>query len=576
MQSSKALRNELLRIDGRGYKAYKDIRGSYEFPDFTLHIDYVQGDPFAAPSRIRTQVDQRRAGFPSDCYHNKSREVALRDYLTRTFHLAAAKAARGDRGSGKSGTIQIDRPRQEILERSSIVINERYVEARFRVGLPAFGRKIAGAQAAEMFMEEIPRIVKQSLFHPSLDANQLDAHIKTAEDADSLRRQLKDQHLVAFIANGAVLPRASGVDPRPLASEQAVAFRSPAELETAFTLPNKGEIRGLGIPEGIFLVVGGGYHGKSTLLDAVEQGIYNHIPGDGREYVATNPNAVRIRAEDGRRIEQVRITPFIANLPFGKDTDAFSSEDASGSTSQAANIMEALEVGAQVLTIDEDTSATNFMIRDHRMQELVAKDREPITPFIDKVRQIHRDHGVSTILVIGGSGDYFDVADRVICMYNYLPQDVTRQAQEITQKYKAQRRPEGGVEFGTVSQRVPRPAGFELWKGNKPAKIKPHGLTQIAFGRHTIDLAAVEQLVDTSQTRAIGDAIRYALKYIERGATLRETVEQVLEDMETKGLDVLAGKPTGDYARFRTFELAAAINRLRTLRVTVKDYTGRG
>lgn len=571
MQTANALRQELLRIDGRGYKAYKDIRGGYDFPDFTLHIDYVQGDPFAAPSRIRAQVKQQQAGFPADTYHNKSREVALRDFLTRAFHRAAVKAVRGDRGSGKSGTIQIDRPRQEILERSSVIINERYVEARFCVGLPAFGRKIAGRQAAEMFMEEIPRIVNAALCFRSLDANRLYTHVTTAEDADVLRDQLKSRQLVAFLANGAILPRTSGVDPQPLASRQAVPFQSPPELETAFTLPNAGEIRGMGIREGIFLVVGGGYHGKSTLLDAVEQGIYNHLPGDGREYVVTDPSAVRIRAEDGRRIERVRITPFIANLPFGKDTDEFSSEDASGSTSQAANIMEALEVGAQVLTIDEDTSATNFMIRDHRMQELVAKDREPITPFIDKVRQIHRDHGVSTILVIGGSGDYFDVADQVICMYNYLPRDVTDQAQQITQKYKAERQPEGGVEFGAVSQRTPRPAGFDPWKGNKPAKIKPRGLTQIAFGKHTIDLSAVEQLVDTSQTRAIGDAIRYAMKYIEQGYTLRETVGQVGQDIENNGLDVLAGKPTGDYAWFRPFELAAAINRLRTLRVNVGE-----
>ena len=101
----------------------------------------------------------------------------------------------------------------------------------------------------------------------------------------------------------------------------------------------------MGIRKGITLIVGGGYHGKSTLLKALEAGVYNHIAGDGREFVITDDTAFKLRAEDGRSITGVDISPFIKNLPNKKDTVHFSTEDASGSTSQAANLMEALESG---------------------------------------------------------------------------------------------------------------------------------------------------------------------------------------------------------------------------------------
>lgn len=230
---------------------------------------------------------------------------------------------------------------------------------------------------------------------------------------------------------------------------------SPASLSITIQTPNSGTVSGMGIPKGVTLIVGGGYHGKSTLLRALEIGVYNHVPGDGRERVVSNPSAVKIGAEDGRRIEKVNISPFINNLSFGKNTQAFSSENASGSTLQAANIIESLEIGASVILIDEDTSATNFMIRDHRMQELVSKEKEPITPFIDKVRHLYTDCGVSTILAIGGAGDYFDVADYVICMVEYTPRDVTGDAKRITDKFVSERISEGGTSFGRILERIP-------------------------------------------------------------------------------------------------------------------------
>jgi predicted ABC-class ATPase len=380
---------------------------------------------------------------------------------------------------------------------------------------------------------------------------------------------LKGQGLVAFVAQDAVLPRRSGVDKRPMTG-LVIPFSTPETLRVDFDLPNRGAITGMGIPEGITLIVGGGYHGKSTLLNALELGVYNHIPGDGREFVVARSSAVKIRAEDGRRVEKVDISPFISNLPFHQETRAFSTDDASGSTSQAANIMEALEIGADILLIDEDTSATNFMIRDHRMQELVSKEKEPITPFIDKVQQLKKDLGVSTVLVIGGSGDYFDVADTVICMEEYTPHDCTAKAASIAKKYRAERTPEGGDRFGSFTRRIPLASSFDARKGKREVKISPKGLYAIAFGTQIIDLGALEQLIDVSQTNAIGDAIQLATRYMDGKRTLNEVISCIFAGFEKYGLDTLSSRPAGDYAAFRPFELAAAINRLRTLEVKMQ------
>ena len=570
MKTVQDLREALRIIDGRGYASYKDIAGEYGFDDFILYIDRVQGDPFASPSRVRVRVYQDIAGFPKDTYTGKSRETALRDYIARAFNAAAERFSLGNRGSGGSGLITMSRPGQEILERSSVVFTHLYAEARFGMGLPAFGRTVAGKHAHAMFFEELPRIVRFSLVFGNLDGDALYRHIETAEDADFLRNEIEGLGCVSFIAEGSVLPRASGIDPGPMSADEAVPFESPPSLRMDVELPNRGQITGMGIPKGVTLIVGGGYHGKSTLLEAVSEGIYNHVPGDGREFVVTNPNAVRIRAEDGRRIEKVDISPFISNLPYGKDTKSFSTEDASGSTSQAANILESLEAGAHVLLIDEDTSATNFMIRDHRMQELVSKDREPITPFIDMVRSLYTDQRVSTVLVMGGSGDYFDVADHVICMTDYKSSDVTAEALGIAKRFASERKKEGGGPLGRVTDRIPLSGSLDPRKGKKDVKISAKGLRSIHYGRQKIDLHAVEQLTDICQTAAIGDAIEYARRYMDGKRTLREITSLVMMDIARDGLDVIGIRISGGYAEFRKIELAAAINRLRTLKVEQK------
>ena len=569
MKSADALNQILSRIDGKGYKAYKDIQGSYEFEEdgFSLHIDYVQGDPFASPSKARVIMPQDIAQFPGHTFHNKSREVAARDFITRCFSDAIKKHSKGSRGSGKSGKMSIDRPGQEILERTSAFIDNDQVEVRFTMGLPAFGRKIAGREAKNLFFTELPEIVNDSLIYENINQQALQKHIETNEDADAARDILRENGLIAFIADDSILPRKSGIDPRPMPREEVIPFESPDSMRWELELPNCGTITGMGIPEGITLIVGGGFHGKSTLLNAVEEGIYNHIPGDGRDFVVTDPAAVKIRSEDGRRIEQVDISPFINNLPLGKSTETFSTEDASGSTSQAANIVEAIEVDARVLLIDEDTSATNFMIRDQRMQQLIHKNEEPITPFIDKVKQVYRDLNVSTILVMGGSGDYFDVADFVIGMNNYKPEDLTDQAKQINREVETKRSEEGGEQFGKINPRKPIANSIKPEKGKKGKKIKTNSRHSIQFGTYNIDLSSVEQLVDSSQTTAIGEALVYAKKYMDGSQNIHEILDLIFRDIEKNGLTVIGNPKSGNYAWFRRFELAAALNRLRSLKI---------
>ncbi|MDO8736951.1 MAG: ABC-ATPase domain-containing protein [Thermoleophilia bacterium] len=567
------LKKKLEKIDGRGYKAYRDLAGSYGFPGFTLFIDYIQGDPYASPSRMRVRVTRAAAGFEADLLDSQVRRVAFRDYLARVFAKAISSHVKGNRGTGKSGFIGVDYGGQEILERTAVKATDEFLEVRFVAGLPADGRRCLGVEAAAMLLEEVPQLVEASLFSAAVDEGGLRQHVDSAEDQDWLRRHLPEIGLTAFVADGSILPRESGVKDLPLVNRDVVAFRSPAELRVEMELPNRGLVTGMGIAEGVTLIVGGGYHGKSTLLAALERGVYSHLPGDGRDLLACRSDAVKIRAEDGRRVEKVDISPFISNLPFAIDTAAFCTENASGSTSQAANIIEAMEAGSRLLLIDEDTSATNFMIRDELMQQLIIKEKEPITPFIDQVRNLYREHGVSTIMVMGGSGDYFEVADTVIAMDSYEPAVVTGKAREIAAARRDRRKLEGGETFGPLTTRSPLAEGINPRRGGRE-KVAAKGLRTIMFGKQTVDLALVEQLVDRSQTRAIGDLVWYALRqdYFSGKASLAQVLDHMFEDLGEGGLEIIsrhmpAGTHPGDYAMPRRFEVAAMLNRMRSFQV---------
>lgn len=581
MISIQSLIDRLHQIDGKGYKAYKDIRGAYNEGAWTLFIDYVQGDPFAAPSAVRVRVSQEHADWPTDWFATNTRRHALEDLLARRVAQAIGDRNPSHRGSGKSGLISIDAGNQEVLQRTAIVVCDQWVEARMHVGLPASGRRVRGRQAIQLLTEDLLDIAEDSLLWQAEHADRTQLFLECIENQEAIRAQLEPAGLVAFVANGAHLPRRSGASDRPLPHEDVVPFQSPPSLEVSFAIPNpiptpNGEtnvITGMGIPEGVTLIVGGGYHGKSTVLQAIERCVYPHVPRDGRELVVTRHDASKIRAEDGRRVESVDIRGFIDRLPQQKSTRQFCSDDASGSTSQAANIIEALEAGSRLLLLDEDTSATNFMIRDARMQALIHPEDEPITPFLDRVRELYTQHNVSSILVIGGSGDYFDVADTVIAMREYLPHDVTHEAKAIAASQPTQRQREAQQPLSLHTKRCPQPHSFDPSRGRKAIKINARERDHIQYGEEDISLRCVEQLADRSQTQAIGYAIHYASQHLMDGQTDIPTILAQLDALfEHDGLDALApfarpGEHPGKLARPRTFEIAAAINRLRTLRI---------
>lgn len=569
------LKNRLRSIDGRGYRAYAQITGEYEFPHFLLAVDHVQGDPFASASRIRVRVPGHLAQFSADLMYTPVRRVATEDFIIRQCATAIQRIVKGHRGTGHSGSIAIDVGGQEILERTACKLTSQYVEIRLSIGLPAAGRTVLGREAAAMLLDEIPRLVDSSLLSAALDQRALADHVAGSEDQDAIRRQLQQRHLLAFIADGSVLPRASGVSDLPLASPKVVKFVSPPELRVQLHVPNRGIVSGMGIPEGVNLIVGGGYHGKSTLLNAIARCVYPHVPGDGREWVVTREDAAKVRAEDGRSVQKVDISPFIDNLPFGQGTVAFTTENASGSTSQAANIVEALDSGSRLILMDEDTSATNFMIRDARMQRLIPKSCEPITPFIDQVRNLFVEKGVSCIIVVGGSGDYFDVADTVIAMHNYEPSVVTSEAKRVAQELPTHRIKESGSSFGRLARRAVVSDSLDPFRRGR-VRVGARGLHTVDFGRETINLQNLEQLVDPSQTRAIASMLLYALNrgYFEHNAVLSVALGKVLEDVRQGGLDVISpfqDEHPGDYALPRMHELAAALNRLRSLRIHQVD-----
>lgn len=547
------LKKTLNGIDKHGYKTYNYILGEYDFREFTLEIVHVQGDPFAAPSKITIFIPKK---IQTIFLKNKIRRIAFADYLSRRFKEGIRRFAKLNRGSGSSGLIFIEGGEQVVLERSSCEIDEKGVIFRIFMGLPAYGRKISAKDAEEMFFKEIPDILNYTI---NINEKETQTFVQIIENAEYLRDKLEEKGLCAFIADDALLPRISGISDKPL--KKAVPFKSPPSLKVAFSLPDGKEISGMGIKKGVTLIVGGGFHGKSTLLSAIEQGIYNHIPEDGREYVVSSKSAVYICAENGRYIENVNIEPFVSSLPFGKDTIHFSTENASGSTSQAAAIIEAIEAESKLLLIDEDTSATNFMVRDARMQKLVSKTKEPITPFIDQVKELYRNFGISTILVMGGCGDYFDVADCVIHMDSYIPYDVTEKAQNIIHSLPTNRKKEEKKEIKNIKKRIFNKNSISPYRG-KNKKIDGKGTTLI-FGKERIDMKTWRQIVSPSQLRIIG----FIIDYIKQDITT-DTIKEIIKKIEKNGLCIF--QPCyGNIASVRSQDIMAVLNRMRNTKCKV-------
>lgn len=569
MNTATELRNKLRSIDHKGYPAYKDLKGQYNFGDYVLSIDHVQGDPFASPSRLSVRVEKAKAGFPAAYYDTKAKRITLQDHLTRLFGRQVAGGSFQAKGSGKSGLLSVSRCGQQVLERTAMRVKDGDLILRFEAGFPANGRTINARELEKMLFDILPDCVRRSLYYGKIDKEKLRQAICLCEDQQYIRQCLTERKLCAFIADGSVLPRESGVSERPM--KNGVPFRSPESLRITLDLPNKGAVSGMGIPQGITLFVGGGYHGKSTILQALQNGVYDHIAGDGRELVITDASAFKLRAEDGRSVTGVDISPFIKNLPNRKDTVHFSTEDASGSTSQAANLMEALESGSSLILIDEDTSATNFMVRDRLMAQVITPGEEPITPFISRVRGMYEDLGVSSVIVAGSSGAFFHMADTIIQMKEYVPIDITQKAKEAAAACE-----DRGAEDAEDARKFPPfnrkrcPGPDMALRKEDRIKMKAMGTSEISICKENVELRYLEQLKDQEQSMALAYLLKYAqLKMLDGRKDLRQIGDLLEEQLNGSGLESLfeRGDVSSQLARPRKQEILACINRYRKLKI---------
>lgn len=570
MKHKSELKKDLLAIHKKSYPAYKSLKGVYNFDLFTLSIDHVQGDPFASPSHLTIRLSKKEAAFPKAFTENEVAATALEDYLLRQFEKQAAHFSHMENGSGKSGLISITRPGQEVLKRSACTIDKAFISVRFFIGFPANGRTINAMALSKILFDFLPTCVEKALLYRSLNAKQVEAAVFLAEDQKAVRDALKELNLVAFVADGSILPRESGVSQRPM--KDAVAFSSPPSMRITLTLPHKKEVSGMGIKRGITLIAGGGYHGKSTLLQALERGVYNHIAGDGRELVITDDTALKLRAEDGRRIHDVDISLFINHLPNQKDTTHFSTLDASGSTSQAANIIEGMEAGCKLFLIDEDTSATNFMVRDELMQRVIARDKEPITPFLERAKDLYEQGGISTILVVGSCGSYFYIADTILQMDSYCPIDITNEVKELITDTKAPAVSAPGFHFPSSERMFSFSSGSQTRKNYRGTgtvterlKVKTMGTDGFSLGKETINLRYVEQLVDAEQTAMLAQLTRLVReRYASQNVPLNKMIAFLSEKLKKEGFACAspADYIAGSLAMPRTQEIYACLNRL--------------
>lgn len=569
MQQSTDLQNLLHSVHRKSYPAYKSLKGSYQFDNYILSIDHVQGDPFASPSHISVRISHKTAGFPREYYSDHVTRITLSDYLTRQFEKQVSHYTFRAKGSGKSGLISVSHCGQEILERTACEITEKGITARFFIGFPANGRTINATELEKILFDFLPVCVQKAFLYRNINHKELEQTIFLAEDQTYIRSQLAKRNLVAFVADGSILPRESGISSRPM--KVSIPFTSPESLRVTMDLPHKGKISGMGIPEGITLIVGGGYHGKSTLLNALELGVYNHISGDGREYVITDDTALKLRSEDGRFIKDVDISLFINDLPNKKDTRCFSTEDASGSTSQAAGIVEGMEAGSRVFLLDEDTSATNFMVRDTFMQEVISKEKEPITPFLERAEDLYKKAGISTILVAGSSGAFFHIADTIIQMDSYHPVDISEKVRALCGKYPLN--PVKAPEFRfpeshrILQKQTPAVRSHGRNAGRpEQLKIKVHGKDGFLIGKQDVDLRYIEQLIDAEQTAALGLLLKYTIEKLADGTRMIDDIVKYLADqLKHKGLSFLSEGsyiPCG-YAMPRIQEIYSCFNRYR-------------
>jgi predicted ABC-class ATPase len=574
-QPMDALRKILQELDGQPFKAYQEVLNrTYCHHSFRICLVHVQGSPGAFPASVgHLTLNRSELGLPDSFRANGARRLATSDYLLRAFQSSVIASTRRNRGVRGSGSFQLlDLPPQ-VLERNLVHFDASRVRIAFHISLPgSYDNRILGHEAAGMLTRDLVTVVQA--FKASVASNAaLRTHCDVIEDWVLMQRRLPSYGLMAFVGDGAILPRCSGASQAPL-QEGAIAFRAPDQMAVEVEFPNAGPMRGLGIRPGVNVLIGGGFHGKSTVLNALAKGVYPHVPGDGRERVITHADACFICAEEGRAIHGLDISGFIGALPGKTDSTKFQTQNASGSTSEAAAIIEAVLSGAKLLLIDEDSSATNFLIQDHNMRRLIPED--PITPLFDRVRELYERYDVSTLIVAGGSSDYLGVAQHVMAMRSYEPVCMTDQVGRL-------RLPEPektSAPLTILDKRRLLPDNFDpAYKARRLGKtsvvrIKPLRLQEkiLEYGNAQLDLTKLAALVDPHQVLALGYALLLGRRAIgQKALSPTDLAAAVNQRIEQAGLDILsrAADTPLFLARPRRLELAGGINRLRNLKVEI-------
>lgn len=545
MKAHFELKSLIQNIGEKTPKFYKSIEGSYLFNSFILFIDYVHEKPNDPTGLFRIKIDQENAQFPKNTFSNRRREIALRDFLSRTFYHAVTEFSSDE-------FISFEYPGQEIIERTSVFVDSSFVEVRFNVTLRSDQGTPGSDDLEDFLFVQLPQIVDSSLIFGHIDKEALYKHIETSEDADFLRNELENLRLIAFIAEDSMLPRFPENSQLPL--NESIPFRSPYNLKMDVELPNKGQISGMGIPRGITYITGDKHQGKSSLLNAIQMGIYNHIPGDGREFVVSNPNSVKVRSEEGRSVNNVDISAF---LPALEDANSYSTDFADNITSEAANIIESIEIGADVLLLDEDTSAPGFLFNNQEKFDIHSQEGVSLIPYLNKVKSLFREYMISTILVTEDPKGSYQAADFVIRMKDKKAHDITSEVQEGEES-------ESNGGFGFIHERIP------FFEHDTNMKNSDTGSLENIACLPEDYMNLVEQIVSVSQLKSIEKAVEYSMKYMDGKRTLRQVTSLLMLDIGRAGLDILGSNLSGSFTEFRKIELVSVLNRLKSLKVIQK------
>ena len=561
----KALYQKIRSLNGKNYGLYKSLADKpWDFGDFALEFLHVQGDPYAPASRVLIKANLSMLGYAGEWGGTYERRLALSDFLYRKLGRLVQ-----ERYPGKDAAVIFDTAGPEMLVRNSLWIDNGELRACLQVKLPGDGRKIQAELAAEILTMVLPDLVSAGLYYSKSDEAALQEHFRVLAERKEILSQLDARGLCAFVPDGAVLPRASGLSEMPL--EGAIPFVAPEEMAVTLNVCGR-DIRGMGIPKGITVITGGAFHGKSTLLQALTRAVYPHIPGDGREGIVIDESALRVGVEDGRSVRGTDLSPFVRDLPGGVSTKNFNTLSASGSTSEAANLLEAMEAGSRTFLIDEDSSAVNFLIRDGRVRKLLGDEREPLIPLTDRIREISAQ-GYSFILVAGACGDYLDLADNIVIMANYkaeVPQVKVTACAELGRSEPAEvSQPRSFVAYMQPLQKSVRPTSAV----ERQVKVKLAGDTLLQIGFLVSDTSRLNTLVDRQQRFGAGFVLLNLLQNAasnaesgdvsNAGDSVAETIRKLYEKIQNVGFRNLPQGMSREMSLPRVVDIACVAFRLR-------------